>query len=62
MELKVHQSSILNRKVSVFTLVSFNTCNNEFSVDILNVQEINKIVEVTKVPASPIFIESTINH
>ena len=42
-------------------LVSFKIGNEEFGVDILKVQEINKMVPITKVPNSPVFVEGVIN-
>jgi len=42
-------------------LVSFKIGSEEFGVDILNVQEINKMVQITKVPNSPEFVEGVIN-
>ncbi len=42
-------------------LVSFNIGNEEFAVDILKVQEINRMAEITKVPKSPPFVEGVIN-
>ncbi len=42
-------------------LVSFKIGNEEFGVDILNVQEINKMIQVTKLPNSPDFVEGVIN-
>ena len=42
-------------------LVTFNIGEEEFGVDILNVKEINRIVEVTKVPGAPEFVEGIIN-
>ena len=42
-------------------LVSFNLGNEEFGVDILMVQEINRMLEITKVPKSPEFVEGVIN-
>jgi len=35
--------------------------NEEYAVDILNVQEINRITEITKVPNSADYIEGVIN-
>ena len=54
------------KKMSVETdellqLVSFNIGNEEFGVDILKVQEINRIVDITKVPQSPSYVEGVIN-
>ena len=42
-------------------LVSFKIGNEEYGVDILNVQEINKITQITKVPNAPAFVEGVIN-
>ena len=42
-------------------LVTFHIGEEEFAVDILNVQEINRMVEVTKVPSAPDFVEGIIN-
>lgn len=42
-------------------LVSFNIGSEEFGVDILKVQEINRMVEITRVPQAPHYIEGVIN-
>ncbi len=42
-------------------LVTFKLENEEFGVDILNIQGINRMVEVTKVPNSPEYVEGIIN-
>ncbi len=42
-------------------LVSFKIGEEEFGVDILKVQEINRLVAITKVPRSPDFVEGVIN-
>jgi len=42
-------------------LVTFNLCNEEFAVDILNIQGINRMVQVTRVPNAPDFVEGIIN-
>lgn len=51
---KVESSEILQ-------LVSFKIGNEEFGVDILNVQEINKMTQITRVPNAPDFVEGVIN-
>jgi len=48
-------------KVDLLQLVSFKIGNEEFGVDILNVQEINRMTQITKVPNSPDFVEGVIN-
>lgn len=45
----------------VLQLVSFNLGREEFAVDILKIQEINRMVEITGVPSSPDFVEGVIN-
>ncbi len=42
-------------------LVSFIIGNEEFGVDILYVQEINRMIQITKVPNAPFFVEGVIN-
>ena len=42
-------------------LVSFNIGSEEFGIDILKVQEINQMVEITKVPQAPHYVEGVIN-
>jgi len=50
-----------NESNELLQLVSFKIANEEFGIDILNVQEINKMTQVTKVPNSPEFVEGVIN-
>lgn len=50
-----------NEAMELLQLVSFKIGEEEFGVDILNVQEINKMVLITKVPNSPEFVEGVIN-
>ena len=42
-------------------LVSFNIADEEFGVDILNVQEINRMVDITRVPNVANFVKGVIN-
>jgi len=42
-------------------LVSFKIGNEEFGVDILKVQEINKLVQITQVPSAPEFVDGVVN-
>lgn len=48
-------------KEELLQLVSFNLGSEEFGVDILMVQEINRMLDITKVPKSPDFVEGVIN-
>jgi purine-binding chemotaxis protein CheW len=42
-------------------LVSFNIGEEEYGVDILKVQEINRMLNVTQVPNSPSYVDGVIN-
>lgn len=42
-------------------LVSFSLGNEEFGIEILKVQEINRMAELTKVPQAPHYVEGIIN-
>jgi purine-binding chemotaxis protein CheW len=42
-------------------LVSFKIGEEEFGVDILKVQEINRMIEVTRVPNAPDYVEGVVN-
>jgi len=53
-ELKKESSELLQ-------LVSFNIGNEEFGVDIHFVHEINRMLQITKVPNSPAFVDGVIN-
>lgn len=46
---------------SELQLVTFNLGKEEFAVPILQIQEINRLVDITKVPKSPDFVEGVIN-
>lgn len=45
----------------ILQLVSFKIGNEEFGVDILRVQEINRMMEITKVPNAPEFVDGVVN-
>ncbi|UCC45265.1 MAG: chemotaxis protein CheW [Candidatus Zixiibacteriota bacterium] len=42
-------------------LVSFKIGSEEFGVDILKVQEINRMVDITRVPQAPHYVQGVIN-
>lgn len=46
---------------SLLQLVSFHLGEEEYAVDILNIQGINRMVDITKVPNAPEFVEGIIN-
>lgn len=45
----------------ILQLVSFNIGSEEFGIDILKVEEIIRIISITKIPNSPDFIEGVVN-
>jgi len=45
----------------VFQVVSFEIGTEEYAVDILEVQEIIRMVEITQVPKAPHFVEGVVN-
>lgn len=48
-------------QAEVFQLVSFEIADEEFGIDILKVQEIIRVLDVTRMPNAPAFIEGVIN-
>ncbi len=46
---------------AILQLVTFTLGNEEYAVDILKVQEINRMKEITRVPNSPSYVEGVIN-
>lgn len=42
-------------------LVTFRLGNEEFGIDIKKVQEINRMIEITKIPNAPAFVEGVVN-
>lgn len=54
-------SSNENYSMQILQLVSFHIGDEEFAVDILNIQGINRMMDITKVPNSPDFVEGIIN-
>ncbi len=60
----VSGSSELTRAAKVadiLQLVTFALSNEDYAVDILKVQEINRMKEITRVPNSPDYVEGVIN-
>ena len=50
-----------DRLDELIQLVTFHLGQEEFGLDILKVQEINRMVEITKVPQAPHYCEGVIN-
>ena len=46
---------------SILQLVTFTLGQEEYAVDILKVQEINRMKDITRVPNSPSYVEGVIN-
>jgi purine-binding chemotaxis protein CheW len=57
--------NILNQKDNelqkILQLVSFKLGSEEFGINILNVKEINRMVNITAIPNSPAYVEGIIN-
>lgn len=51
----------MRRDANLLQLVTFNIGPEEFGVDILKVQEIIRMMEITQVPRAPSFVEGVIN-
>ena len=58
--MEIKDETLTNQK-DLLQLVSFKIGDEEFGVDILKVQEINRMTQITKVPNTPDFIEGVIN-
>ena len=50
-----------SQSTDLLQLVGFQLDDEEYGIDILKVQEINRITEITKIPQSPDFVEGVIN-
>ena len=59
-ELNVEDQSLEGRG-EIHQLVSFHVGTEEFAIDILGVQEIIRMVELTPVPNAPHYVEGVIN-
>jgi len=55
------EKNINNENQELLQLVSFHIGEEEFCVDILKVQEIIRIMQITKMPNLPEFVEGIIN-
>jgi len=51
----------VNETSDILQLVSFKLGDEEFGIDILVVQEIIRMISITKVPNSPYYVEGVIN-
>jgi len=48
-------------RYKILQLVTFTLGGEEYAVDILKVQEINRMKEITRVPNAPYYVEGVIN-
>lgn len=51
----------LTAGAGIFQLVTFKMGTEEYAVDILKVQEINRMTEIARVPKAPNYVEGVIN-
>ncbi len=42
-------------------LVAFRPAHEEFGIDIKNVQEINRMIDITRIPNAPAYVEGVVN-
>jgi len=56
-----HNTTNNKKNDKLLQLVSFKVGDEEFGVDILKVQEINRMIEITQVPDSPPDVEGVVN-
>lgn len=49
------------KRSDILQLVTFNLGEEQFAVDILKVQEINRMTAITKIPGSPYEVEGIVN-
>ncbi|QDU35525.1 Chemotaxis protein CheW [Poriferisphaera corsica] len=56
-----HGEAITTSEGELLQLVSFVVGDEEFAVPILSVQEINRMMQITRVPQSPEYVEGVIN-
>lgn len=49
------------KETTIRELVTFKVAEEEFAVDILAVQEIIRMIEITRIPKTPDFVEGVIN-
>ncbi len=57
-DIKGQESQTIEDKIQV---VAFQLGKEEYAVDILNVQEINRLLNITRVPRSPAYIDGVVN-
>ena len=55
------KESKVGKGSDMLQLVTFHLGGEEYAVDILKVQEINRMKEITKVPNAPYYVEGVIN-
>ena len=56
-----NEATTVTSSEELLQLVGFKLGKEEYGIDILKVQEINRIAEITKIPQSPDFVEGVIN-
>lgn len=57
----VEKQGVAKVSNGILQLVTFTLGQEEYAVDILKVQEINRMKEITRVPNSPSYVEGVIN-
>ena len=57
----VPQNEMMEGSGEILQLVSFQLGPEEYAIDILGVQEIIRVVEITHVPNAPHYVEGVVN-
>jgi len=60
-EQELHDNDITNLSLDEEKLVTFKIDMEEYGVKIANVQEINRMTDITKIPGAPYYIEGIVN-
>ena len=55
------EATAVEKDEKILQLVTFHVGDEEFGVEILAVREINRMMEITRVPHAPPFVEGVIN-
>jgi purine-binding chemotaxis protein CheW len=55
------QAVKVQKEEEILQLVTFHVDEEEFGVGILDVREINRMMEITRVPHAPAFVEGVVN-
>ncbi len=61
LDIRNMQEGLEEFETEVLQLVSFKLAGEEYAVDVMTVQEINRLADVTRVPKAPGFVDGVVN-